>query len=155
MIRPQRASRETSIIGENVQFTPSATDSKAAIRADSSAASISQLAVSANGTGKIVLYPWITSYPKIIGILIREFSMFSFCAFSVASTESTFSMDPTRPFLSLSSFCLLPVSEAGPVRSQLPLYWIIWPTFSSRVMMFKTESTLASTFFTELLRPDS
>ena len=150
MIRPQRASLEISIMGAKVQFTPCAADSKAAILADSSMASRSQLAVSPSGTGNMVLYPWITSYPKIKGILSLEFSMTSFWASVVASTESTLSMEPTMPFLRFSSFCLLSISEAGPVRSQLPLYCTNCPIFSSRVIRFKTESTLVSTFSTEL-----
>ena len=55
MMRPQRASRETSTIGAKVQCWPAAAASVAATRADCSTAAGSQLAASPSGIGKIVL----------------------------------------------------------------------------------------------------
>src|SRR5580692_11975247 len=49
-------------------------------------------------------------------------------------------MEPSIPFLIW--FCLSPSFVMGPVASQSPLYWFIWPTFSSSVISRITESTL-------------
>ena len=65
---PQRGSRAISTIGEKVQFNPSAVASNAAILADFSIIPKSQLADSASGIGKAVLYPWIISEPNNMGI---------------------------------------------------------------------------------------
>jgi hypothetical protein len=54
MIRPHRASRAMSTIGANVQCTPAAAASVAAMRADCSIAAGSQLAASPRGTGNCV-----------------------------------------------------------------------------------------------------
>src|SRR5690606_19548396 len=54
-------------------------------------------------------------------------------------------MEPTRPFLKCSYFkAASPAFGAGPVTSQNPLYWFIWPAFSSRVMIASRESIFAS-----------
>src|SRR6185369_8812391 len=54
---PHRGSRAISTMGANVQCSPSAEASVAAILADNLMAEISQLDASANGIGNIVLYP--------------------------------------------------------------------------------------------------
>ncbi|MNX81279.1 hypothetical protein D3C86_1129620 [compost metagenome] len=54
-------------------------------------------------------------------------------------------MEPTNPFFRFSYFfAACPSLGTGPVTSQKPLYWFIWPTFSSRVISFNTESTFRS-----------
>src|ERR1043166_6271125 len=52
---PHRGSRAMSTIGANVQCTPAAAASVAAILADNLIADVSQLDASANGIGNIVL----------------------------------------------------------------------------------------------------
>ena len=54
MIRPHRASHETSTMGAKVQWRPAAAASVAAMRADCSIAAGSQLAASPSGVGNIV-----------------------------------------------------------------------------------------------------
>ena len=61
-------------MGENVQRTPAAVLSRAATRAACSTSAGSHVEASASGTGKMVRKPWITSSPKTIGILRRDFS---------------------------------------------------------------------------------
>ena len=79
-IRPHRASRAMSTIGANVQWRPTAAASRAATRAAFSTAPRSHDAASARGTGKMVLNPWITSYPKISGMPRRDSSTATCCA---------------------------------------------------------------------------
>ena len=54
MTRPHRGSRDTSTIGANVQFKPSAVASRAAARAVRRIKSKSQLAASPKGMGNCV-----------------------------------------------------------------------------------------------------
>jgi hypothetical protein len=60
-----------STIGAKVQFKPPADASMAATRSEFSIAFVSHEEASARGIGNIVLYPWITSYPNMRGILRR------------------------------------------------------------------------------------
>jgi hypothetical protein len=63
-----------STIGEKVQHIPSALASCAAILADLSINGIFHDEAKASGIGNTVWYPWITSIPKIKGILSLVFS---------------------------------------------------------------------------------
>ena len=61
--RPHLGSRDTSTIGENVQFTPPEAASLAEMRASVSATAGSKLAACARGTGNVVRWPCTTSSP--------------------------------------------------------------------------------------------
>src|SRR6266853_1671635 len=79
-MRPHRASREISTIGENAQRTPADEASEAATRAAFSTISGSQVAARPSGIGNVVRNPWMTSSPKISGIFKREFSTAILCS---------------------------------------------------------------------------
>jgi hypothetical protein len=78
-----------STIGANVQWSPCAVASTAAMRAERAAAAVSQLAASASGTGKIVRKPWITSCPKTSGILRGDCSTATRCIAHVYAAPNT------------------------------------------------------------------
>jgi hypothetical protein len=60
-IRPQRGSRETSTIGEKVQWMPNAAASTAAMRDACTTVALSNIAASPSPIGNTVRHPWITS----------------------------------------------------------------------------------------------
>src|SRR4051812_15820402 len=54
-------------------------------------------------------------------------------------------MEPTHPLRRCSYFnAAFPSFGEGPVTSQNPLYWFIWPTFSSSVILASNCSTFCS-----------
>src|ERR1035441_5151292 len=61
-----------STIGLKVHLIPSAVASSAEIASSFATAAGSQLLASAIGTGKIVLYPWMTSRAKMTGMCSRD-----------------------------------------------------------------------------------
>ena len=132
-MRPQRASRQMSTIGLNVQQMPSALASLAAIWADFSIAAISQLHERASGIGNTVSYPWITSIPKIKGIFKRLSSTATRCTSRIFSTPLRLKSPPTSPFFIFSATSLLlacPVT-ISPVTGKLSCPIFSWSVISS------------------------
>ena len=102
-MRPQRASRAMSTMGENVQRTPVAEASRAAMRAVCSTSDGSQVEASASGTGNVVRNPWITSSPNTSGILRRDFSTAIRWNLLVSFAVATLNNAPICPLAIMSS----------------------------------------------------
>ena len=123
---------------------PLAAASVAAILSAFSMAVRSQLEACANGMGKVVRKPWITSCPNNSGIFNLDCIAIS-CNSLVCCTPITLSMEPICPLRICA--CLSPSFVIGPVWLQSPLYWFICPIFSSSVISFSTESTFCEMDF--------
>ena len=115
-------------IGLKVHLIPSAVASPAEIDSSLLTAAGSQLLASASGTGKIVLYPWMTSRAKITGMCSRDCSA-ARCTLLMLFTPTRSSTEPTWPLrTSLSSvFPGAPFAPVGPDISSCP-------NFSASVM---------------------
>src|ERR1039458_4237800 len=133
-MRPQRGSRAMSIIGENVHWIPTAKASRAATRAAWRTSSGSQLADCPSGIGKMVVYPWITSSPKISGIPSR-LSLASRCASALCAGVPPPNSEPHRPWR-ISFF----VWSARPRNASCD----ICPSFSSSVILASNASIFRS-----------
>ena len=126
--RPQRGSRETSIIGENVQVTPPERASRAAVRASCSTMAGSKDAACPSGTGAIVRCPWITSSPIRIGMPSRVFSTASRCSAFEATADCGQNIDP------------IPSRTRAAASSRFGRKMICsWPSFSAGVICARIE----------------
>jgi hypothetical protein len=83
-----------STIGLNVHLMPSAVASDADTDSSLVTRAGSQVLASASGTGKIVLYPWMTSSEKISGMCSRDWSAAFWSALMLA-TPTMSRTDPT------------------------------------------------------------
>ncbi len=133
-MRPQRASRETSIIGEKVQRIPEAVASTAAMRAASSTSWGFQVAACPKGIGNTVLNPCITSRAKISGMPRRDSSTALRCRLLTTSGSTSLIIEPTRPW----------ATAAPRVSNRAALSWLSCPIFSCRVIRAIRESMRAS-----------
>src|ERR1035437_5759799 len=137
-MRPQRASRAMSSIGPNVQCKPAARASLAATAWARSATEGSHDEAIANGTGKMVRYPWITSRAKSGGFWGGLSSTAIFCSalnFCVSLSHST---DPASPFRMTSS-------GSGPGKNGAPAIWVNCPIFPSMFIPARIVSTRLAT----------
>ena len=119
-------------MGAKVQRTPEAAASTAAIRAPASASSGFQVAAIPSGMGKIVRKPWITSRPMSSGIPSRLSVTATRCSRLITSTSTSLRIEPSLPARTASSW---PAPE---------FRWLIWPSFSSRVIFASSSSMLRS-----------
>ena len=136
-MRPQRGSRDTSIIGAKVQLMPLLAASSAAIRAPSRAMSGLKLAACPSGNGMTVAKPWMTSRPTSNGMPSRLCSTAMRCSSLATPASATFSIDPRRPARSRS-----PRYAAG--FGSLALSCVICPTFSATVISASSAATRRS-----------
>ena len=83
--RPQRASRDRSTMGANVQLTPPDAASAADVRPSDSDTEGSKLHACASGMGKIVRWPWMTSRPISSGMPCADSSTATRCTAFVAA----------------------------------------------------------------------
>src|SRR5260370_38711035 len=132
--RPQRGSRAISIIGAKVHRMPSAAASRAACRDACSTSPGSHVAACANGMGKMVLYPWITSRPKSSGMCSRLSIVARRCASARSAGLPAFKNEPHRPArISALMPSVIGVAIAGDCD--------ICPIFSSSVIRTSNAST--------------
>ena len=110
-----------STIGLKVHLIPSAVASSAEIASSLLTAAGSQELASAIGTGKIVLYPWMTSREKMTGMCSRDCRA-ACCTWLMLATPTRSSTEPTWPLrTSSSSVCPgVPFAPVGPDISSCP-----------------------------------
>ncbi|MNS79915.1 hypothetical protein D3C72_1135790 [compost metagenome] len=116
--------------------------SLAAICALFSINSIFQEAANPKGIGNVVLCPWITSEPKIIGIFKRDLFTANSWAFRIFSGPIMPNMPPTLPFIIFLSTLWL---TTAPVKIPPPgVTRLSCPIFSSNVIFDIRSFTKAS-----------
>ena len=102
-----------STIGLKIHLIPLAVASSAEIASSLLTAAGSQLLASASCTGKIVLYPWMTSSEKMTGMCSRDCSA-ARCTWLMLATPTRSSTEPTCP--ARTSFSnVVPGVPFGPV----------------------------------------